>query len=153
MHPVGSQRGLVKAAQYQLFLTRVGVDIAFQLRSLRAPGAADFHNKNIHYRITETKELAGKDIIILGCGDSALDWALELHDKVNSLMLIHRRMDYRAQPGSVKKMKQLASAGALREFHGMVREVLSDEGKFRGLKVADPEGTTHEIDEIGRAHV
>lgn len=119
---------------------------AFQPRKLRAPGAADFNGKNIHYHITETEELTGKDIIILGGGDSALDWTLELHDKVNSLVLIHRRVDYRAQPASVKKMKQLASTGALREFHGMVREVLSDEGKFRGLQVADPKGVTHEID-------
>jgi len=118
---------------------------AFQPRKLRAPGAVDFDGSNIHYKITEAGKLAGKDIIILGGGDSALDWTLELHDKVNSLTLIHRRVDYRAQPASVKKMKVLAANGALKEFHGMVREVLSDDGEFRGLKVADAEGNTHEV--------
>jgi len=118
---------------------------AFQPRKLRAPGAVDFDGKNLHYKITEAGKLAGKDIIILGGGDSALDWTLELHDKVNSLTLIHRRVDYRAQPASVKKMKALAANGALKEFHGMVREVLSDDGAFRGLKVADAEGNTHEV--------
>jgi thioredoxin reductase (NADPH) len=119
---------------------------AFQPRKLRAPGAADFDGNDIHYRITEAEKLAGKNIIILGGGDSALDWAIELHDKVKSLNLIHRRVEYRAQPASVKKMKQLAEKGALKEFHGMVREVLSDDGEFRGLCVADAEGNTHEID-------
>ncbi len=119
---------------------------AFEPRSLRAPGAADFVDKNIHYRITRPEEVTGKDIIILGGGDSALDWTLELHDKVNSLVLIHRRVDYRAQPASVKKMKQLVKSGALREFHGMVREVLSDDGRFRGLAVADANGDLSEID-------
>jgi len=118
---------------------------AFQPRKLRAPGAVDFDGKNLHYKITEAGKLAGKDIIILGGGDSALDWTLELHDKVNSLTLIHRRVDYRAQPASVKKMKALAANGALKEFHGMVREVMSDDGEFRGLKVADAEGNTHEV--------
>jgi thioredoxin reductase (NADPH) len=93
----------------------------------------------------QAEELAGKDIIILGGGDSALDWTLELHDKVNSLTLIHRRVDYRAQPASVKKMKALADNGAIKEFHGMVREVLSEDDEFQGLRVADAEGNTHEI--------
>jgi thioredoxin reductase (NADPH) len=119
---------------------------AFQPRQLRVPGAADFNNKEIHYKITNTEGLAGKDIIILGGGDSALDWTLELHDKVNSLKLIHRRVEYRAQPASVKRMKALAEQGKLKEFHGMVREVLSSNGSFRGLKVADAEGNTQDID-------
>ena len=118
---------------------------AFQPRKLRAPGAVDFDGRNIHYKITQAEELAGKDIIILGGGDSALDWTLELHDKVNSLTLIHRRVDYRAQPASVKKMKVLSEAGAINEFHGMVREVLSEDDDFLGLRVADAEGNTHEI--------
>lgn len=118
---------------------------AFQPRKLRAPGAVDFNEKCIHYKITQAKELTGKDIIILGGGDSALDWTLELHDKVKSLTLIHRRVEYRAQPASVKKMKALAEKGAIQEFHGMVREVLSEDGGFHGLNVADAEGNTHEI--------
>jgi len=119
---------------------------AFQPRQVRAPGAADFNGKSIHYKITNTEELAGKDIIILGGGDSALDWTLELHDKVESLTLVHRRVEYRGQPASVKKMKALAEKGKLREMHGMVHEVLSQDGTFKGLKVADTEGTSHEIE-------
>ena len=119
---------------------------AFQPRKVRVPGAADFNDKNIHYRITEAEKLSGKDIIILGGGDSALDWTLELHDKVKNLTLIHRRVEYRAQPASVKKLQALADKGLVREFHGMVREVLSDNGNYRGLCVADADGNTHEIE-------
>ena len=118
---------------------------AFQPRKLRTPGAADFENRNIHYKITKADELTGKDIIILGGGDSALDWTLELYNKVNNLTLVHRRVDYRAQPASVSKMKKLADQGALKELHGMIRQILSDDGVFRGLCVADAEGNTHEI--------
>ncbi len=118
---------------------------AFQPRPLRAPGAADFNGENIHYRITQAEKLAGKDIIILGGGDSALDWVLEMHDKVKSLVLIHRRVEYRAQPASVSQMKKLAADGQLEEFHGMVREVLSDENGFQGLRVADHDGNMRDI--------
>ena len=119
---------------------------AFQPRKLRAAMAGDFNGDSIHYRITEADKLSGKDIIILGGGDSALDWTLELHERVKSLTLIHRRAEYRAQPASVNKMKVLAGNGNIREFHGMVREVLSEDGKFSALKVADSEGNTHEIE-------
>jgi len=62
------------------------------------------------------------------------------------MTLIHRRVDYRAQPASVLKMKTLAEKGLVREMHGMVREVLSENGNYRGLLVADADGNTHEID-------
>jgi len=118
---------------------------AFQPRQLRVAGAADFNGKCIHYSITKPEELEGKDVLILGGGDSALDWTLELHDRVKSLTLIHRRVEYRALPASVKKMKALAAQGKLREFHGMVREVLCENGEFLGLRVADDQGKIHDI--------
>jgi thioredoxin reductase (NADPH) len=118
---------------------------AFQPRRLRVPGAEDFNDKSIHYKITQAEKVAGKDIIILGGGDSALDWTNELHDRVNSLTLIHRRVEYRGQPASVKKMKSYAEKGQLTEFHGMVREVLSDGVNFRGLLVANAGGDTQEV--------
>ncbi len=118
---------------------------AFQPRRLKAPGAQEWEDKAVHYRIADPQRLAGKNIIILGGGDSALDWTLELHDKVNSLTLIHRRAEYRAQPASVKRMKDLADGGVLREFQGMVRGVLEDDGNFSGLKVADANGEMQEV--------
>jgi len=119
---------------------------AFQPRRLRTPGAADWEGTHIHYRVRDPERLAGKDIVILGGGDSALDWTLELQDKVGSLVLVHRRAEYRAQPASVAKMKEFARAGKLREFQGMVREILVADGAFRGLKVADAGGELHDIE-------
>jgi thioredoxin reductase (NADPH) len=118
---------------------------AFQPRRVRAPGAADWEGSHIHYKITDAARLAGKDIIMLGGGDSALDWTLELHGKAKSLVLVHRRAEYRAQPASVAKLKALCDGETLREFHGMVRGVLSEDGRFKGLQVADAEGELHEL--------
>jgi thioredoxin reductase (NADPH) len=118
---------------------------AFLPRKLRTPGADEFTDKNIFYRIRNAESLYDKDIIILGGGDSALDWTNELVDKVKSLTLVHRRVDYRAQPASVNKMKRKAEEGLVKEFHGMVREVMSDNGQFLGLRVADANGELHDL--------
>ncbi len=119
---------------------------AFQPRKLRTAGAEDWTDSHIHYRIRNPERLAEKKIIILGGGDSALDWTLELHHKVEQLTLVHRRAEYRAQPTSVKQMKALAERGALQEFQGMVREILLEDDQFHGLKVAAADGQLHAIE-------
>lgn len=119
---------------------------AFQPRKMRTQGAADWEGSHIHYRLRDPGRLTGKKVIVLGGGDSALDWTLELAGQVQELTLVHRRAEYRAQPASVKQMKALAEAGSLREFHGMVREVVVEDGAFKGLNVADSEGELHHID-------
>ena len=84
--------------------------------------------------------------MILGGGDSALDWTLELHGKARRITLIHRRAEYRAQPASVKEMKSRVDGESLVEFQGQVRSVFERDGEFGGLVVADPEGELHEIE-------
>lgn len=119
---------------------------AFQPRRLRVQDAEAWEGSHIHYRISAAQRVHGKRIIILGGGDSALDWTLELHGKASHITLVHRRAEYRAQPASVNKMKALAEGGQLEEFHGMVRGVFSRDGGFGGLDVADPEGKMHHIE-------
>lgn len=117
---------------------------AFQPRRLK--GAEDWEGARVHYRVKDPSAVDGKDILILGGGDSALDWVLELHERAKSVTLIHRRPDYRAAPASVSKMKALAEAGKIRERQGMVREVLTDEeGNFRGLGMKGEDGALEEL--------
>ncbi len=118
---------------------------AFQPRRLRVKGAEAWEGRNIHYKVSDSGAVAGKDLLILGGGDSALDWVLELHGKAKSITLVHRRIEYRAQPASVGKMKSLAASGALEEFHGNVRAVFEIDGKFGGLDIVGPEGAQYTI--------
>ncbi len=120
---------------------------AFQPRRLRAIGADKFEGSHIHYKVLDPDRLSGKNMIILGGGDSALDWTLALHGKAHRITLIHRRAEYRAQPASVGKMKTLADGETLQEFQGQVRSVLTtDSDTFAGLEVVDPEGEKHAIE-------
>lgn len=115
---------------------------AFQPRRLRVRDADTWEGRAIHYRVREPERLAGKNLIILGGGDSALDWTLELNGIANSISLVHRRDEYRAQPASVNRMKSLVDDKTLREFQGHVRAILEEDGEFKGLEVMCPDKET-----------
>ena len=119
---------------------------AFQPRRLRARGAPEWEGRNINYRIRDKEALKGKNIIILGGGDSALDWTLELHGKAKKITLVHRRTEYRAQPASVSKMKALADGETLVEFQGRVQSVFEQDGAFGGLEIASLDGEHHHVE-------
>lgn len=119
---------------------------AFQPRKLRAAGADTWENTRINYRLREPDRLTGKNIVILGGGDSALDWVLELHGKARKITLVHRRAEYRGAPASVSKMKALVDGQTLVEFQGHVRSVFEENGEFGGLEIADPEGQQHRVE-------
>lgn len=123
---------------------------AFQPRRLRARGAEQWEGKKIHYKISDPASLAGKNLMILGGGDSALDWTLELYGKANHITLVHRRAEYRAAPASVSKMKERGDSGNLEEFQGNVRAVFEHDGEFGGLEINDPQGELHkvQVDEV-----
>ena len=86
---------------------------SFQPRQLRVPGAEDFAGKTLHYRVQNPGQFAGKKLAILGGGDSALDWVLELINVAEHITLVHRRDDYRAVPASVDKMRKLVADGKM----------------------------------------
>jgi thioredoxin reductase (NADPH) len=86
---------------------------SFQPRPLRILGAEEFAGKSVHYRVKDTERFAGKKLAILGGGDSALDWVLELVDDAAHITLVHRRDEYRAVQASVDKMRKLVADGKM----------------------------------------
>ena len=92
---------------------------SFQPRKIRLKGIDDYENKWLHYRVKDKKSFYGKDIIIAGGGDSALDWAIDFAEssehKENggTVSLIHRRDEYRGAESSVQKIKALAKSNRI----------------------------------------
>ncbi|MBP2623053.1 NAD(P)/FAD-dependent oxidoreductase [Streptococcus oricebi] len=76
---------------------------AFKPRPLELEGAEGF--SNIHYHVANIQQYAGQEILILGGGDSAVDWALAF-EKIAPTHLIHRRDNFRALEHSVEALKQ-----------------------------------------------
>jgi len=119
---------------------------AFQPRRLRARGLDELNATNVHYKVTNRQSFSGKHLAILGGGDSALDWALDLAGIAAQVTLIHRRVDYRAQPASVAKMRELASAGRIDPVQGMVSAARGEPGRLQALELTDLERRKFEVE-------
>jgi thioredoxin reductase (NADPH) len=81
---------------------------SFQPRPIRVPDAENYEGKTLHYRVKNPQLFAGKRLAILGGGDSALDWVVELASIAEHITLVHRRDEYRAAQATVDKMRTLA---------------------------------------------
>ncbi len=86
-----------------------------------------------------------RDLVILGGGDSALDWTLSLVESARSVVLVHRRSEFRAAPASVQKMFALREAGRLDFIEGQVQSLLESEGVLQGLNVVTRDGLTRSV--------
>jgi len=89
--------------------------------------------------------LHGKDLVIFGGGDSALDWTIDLCGKARSLVLIHRRAEFRAAPASVARMRQLVAEGRMRYIEGIAEKLVVKDGALKGVMVAGIAGAHHEL--------
>jgi thioredoxin reductase (NADPH) len=84
---------------------------SFQPRKVRQPEAESLEDKQLFYRVRDPSQFHGKNIVILGGGDSALDWAMELAPKAESLTLVHRRDEFRGVEASVDTVESLVADG------------------------------------------
>ncbi len=112
---------------------------SFQPMPLRVDGVDEFIDEQIFYRVKDPSAHFGKDVVLLGGGDSAFDWALELAEKTKSLTLIHRSDKFRAAPASVAKMEALVNAGKLNFRIGNVIGLNANNGVLKSVDVRDPE--------------
>ena len=76
---------------------------SFVPRKIPIKDIEQFEEKNILYAVRNKSILEGKKLLIVGGGDSALDWTNEL-SKVSNVTLMHRRKEFKASPDSVSKM-------------------------------------------------
>ncbi|MFS0863681.1 ferredoxin--NADP reductase 2 [Fredinandcohnia sp. 179-A 10B2 NHS] len=77
---------------------------AFQPRRVDLEEASKYEGKNLHYFINDLNHFAGKKVMVLGGGDSAVDWALMLEPIAEKVMLVHRRDKFRAHEHSVENL-------------------------------------------------
>jgi len=118
---------------------------SFQPRKVRLDGLEAFEETNLFYRVRNPQQFADKDIVILGGGDSALDWTLALAGKAKSLTLVHRRPEYRGAPASVEQMRGLCSAGKVREMEGKISGFADDGERLTSITIAAASGEDIEL--------
>lgn len=85
----------------------------FEPRKPTLDGLTDFEGKGIDYMVKNPEDYAGKNIVIAGGGDSALDWTLHLSNIAQKVTLVHRSDSFRGAPDSAAKVYELAQQGKI----------------------------------------
>jgi thioredoxin reductase (NADPH) len=99
----------------------------------------------VHYAVRKMENFRGKDVMIVGGGDSALDWTLNLQPIAKRLTLVHRRDDFRGAPASVGKMRALVEAGAMDLKIGQVSELEGADGQLIAASIKDKDGAVSRV--------
>jgi len=104
----------------------------------KKPPLADletYEGSSVFYAVRKMEQFKGKDILIAGGGDSALDWLLNLEPIANSVQLVHRRDDFRAAPDSVKKMRELVEQGRVKLHIAQLSELVGENGDLSAVRL------------------
>lgn len=103
---------------------------AFEPRKLTAPGVARFEGRGVSYSVKNLAVYNDKRVLIIGGGDSAVDWFMMLKEVAQSVTLIHRREAFRAHQATVALMKQAAMKGEGRVMTPYELKVLHGEDRL-----------------------
>ena len=112
---------------------------SFEPRKPPIPNIADFEDKGVEYIIRDPELYRGKDVIIAGGGDSALDWSIFLTDVASSVTLVHRRNEFRGALDSVEKVQQLKNQGKIELITPAEVVGVIGENKLSGVSIKQAE--------------
>lgn len=110
------------------------------------PGIENFEGTSVFYAVRKMDQFRGKNILIAGGGDSALDWTLNLQPLASSMALIHRRDDFRAAPDSVGKMRGLVSEGKAGLHIADIKGLNGENGILKSVTVNSKEQGTFDVE-------
>ncbi len=118
---------------------------SFQPKRPPIPGIEPYEGKSVFYAVRKMEAYRGKRVLIVGGGDSALDWTLNLAPIAKHLTLLHRRREFRAAPDSVNKMMTLVGEGKIDFVQGQVTALQGDQSQISKAMVKTGDGSTMEL--------
>ena len=114
------------------------------------PNIEAYENKGdevgVHYAVRKMESFRGKNILIAGGGDSALDWTINLAPLAKSLTLVHHRDGFRAAQHSVNQMRELESAGKVKFHVASVKQLHGDNGKLNAVTLSGADKKEWQMD-------
>ena len=141
-----SAQGLKLLAKAVFIAAGVG---AFQPRRLTVPGIEAFEGRQLFYRVPSAAQFAGQQLVIVGGGDSALDWAAHFASQPEhrpaSVVLLHRRDGFQATPAAVARMRALCEAQQMQFMVGQVAGFDAENDRLRAVRVMGPDGVTRTL--------
>jgi thioredoxin reductase (NADPH) len=119
---------------------------SFQPKKPPVAGVEPFEGSSVFYAVRKMEAFRGKRILIVGGGDSALDWTLNLSQVAERVTLMHRRDDFRAAPASVAEMRKLVEAGKVDLKLGQLHSLQGADGTLSSVTIRRADNTTEEIE-------
>jgi len=142
-------RFFIETSKGTRFLAKVLIVAAgvgsFQPRMLKVPEIERHLGSQLFYRVKDPTQFHGKNLVIAGGGDSALDWALDFVGKAESVVLVHRRDGFRAAPASVAKMHELCERLEMQFLIGQISGFEEAEGRMTEVRVTSLDGLTRRV--------
>jgi thioredoxin reductase (NADPH) len=142
LEKIGDPLFKVTTDQGKVFEAKVVVIAAgggsFQPKRPPMPGIEAYEGTSVFYAVRKMEQFRDKKLLIVGGGDSALDWTLNLVPVAKHVTLMHRRNDFRAAPDSVNKMRALVADGKMDLAIGQVT-ALEGEGAQITAALAKPD--------------
>ena len=122
------------------FLAKVVVVAAgggsFQAKRPPVEGIEAYEGKSVFYAVRKIDDFRDQDVVIVGGGDCALDWTLNLQPIAHSLTLVHRRDAFKAAPASVNRMKELVMEGKINFLLGQISKLEGEDGQLNPVHFA-----------------
>lgn len=119
---------------------------SFQPKKPPIPDIDSYEDISVFYAVRHKEFFRGRNVLILGGGDSALDWTLNLRPIAKRISLLHRRDRFRAMPDSVNRMRKLVEEKAIDLYIGQVSALHGKDGVLWALTYQDNEGQQHRIE-------
>jgi thioredoxin reductase (NADPH) len=113
---------------------------SFQPKRPPVEGIEAFENQSVFYSVRKMDDFRGQDVVIVGGGDSALDWTLNLQPIARSLTLVHRRAVFKAAPASVNKMQVLVGEGKINFLTGQIAKLDGADGQINHVHLTTDAG-------------
>jgi thioredoxin reductase (NADPH) len=119
---------------------------SFQPKRPPVPGIEAYEGSSVFYSVRKMEQFRDKKLLIVGGGDSALDWTLNLHPIAKRVTLLHRRDDFRAAPHSVEQMRALVASGKMDLRIGQVTGLEGESGVLSGAHVKGNDNAMTTVD-------
>jgi len=119
---------------------------SFQPKRPPVPGIEAYEGTSVYYAVRKMEQFRDKKVLIVGGGDSALDWTLNLHPIAKRITLLHRRDEFRAAPHSVEQMRALVAGGKMDLTIGQVTGLEGANGQLAGAHVKGNDNTVSKVD-------
>jgi thioredoxin reductase (NADPH) len=118
---------------------------SFQPKRPPIAGIENFEGTSVFYAVRKMETMRGKRILIVGGGDSALDWTLNLHPLAERITLMHRRDEFRAAPHSVNAMRELVAEGKMDLIIGQMTALKGEGNVLKTVGIKDNAGKVSEM--------